>query len=274
MPMSNDDLSVLLSAVVDIARSAGIEILDVYRQPFDVTSKADQSPLTQADLRAHRVIVEGLEALTPDIPVLSEEASDIPFETRRQWQRYWLVDPLDGTKEFVSRNGEFTVNIALIERHEPILGVVHVPVKDTTYLGSISTGALRQTGSQSPERIRVQTPPAQPLRIVGSRSHASAGSLDAYVDKLGPHTLLSIGSSLKFCLVAEGSADFYPRFGPTSEWDTAAAHAVLDAAGGAVLDLQGQPFRYNAREGLLNPHFLAVGDRSRDWLGLLGIPRG
>lgn len=255
----------LLDSIVDVARQAGAEILDVYSQPFDVASKADASPLTQADLRAHKTIVKALATLTPGVPVLSEEASDIPFEERRQWQRYWLVDPLDGTKEFVSRNGEFTVNIALIEDHAPVLGVVHVPVKNTTYFGGAGA-AFKQAGSERPVAIHVQTPPATPLRVVGSRSHASAGSLDEYLDKLGPHTLLSIGSSLKFCFVAEGAADFYPRFGPTSEWDTAAAHAVLEAAGGAVIDLQGAPLRYNTKAELLNPHFLAIGDRSRDWL--------
>ncbi len=260
--------SSLLSDIALIARRAGREILDVYAQPIDVSSKEDQSPLTQADLRAHTMIMQGLAALTPDVPVLSEEASDIAFDVRRQWQRYWLVDPLDGTKEFISRNGEFTVNIALIENHVPVLGVVHVPVKDTTYLGD-KEGAFRQQGADPLTAIRVQVPAASPLRIVGSRSHAKAGS-DAYLEKLGPHTLLSIGSSLKFCYVAEGNADFYPRFGPTSEWDTAAAHAVVEAAGGAVVDAQGNSLRYNTKPSLLNPHFFVFGDRSRDWLGILG----
>lgn len=258
-------LSDLLPEVVAIAKRAGAEILDVYAQPFEVARKDDESPLTQADLRAHGVIVKSLAELTPDVPVLSEEASDIGFEVRRQWQRYWLVDPLDGTKEFVSRNGEFTVNIALIDGHAPVLGVVHVPVTNTTYYGDAATGAFRQSGDEAAKPIRVATPAAVPLRIVGSRSHAKAGSLDGYLERLGPHTLLSVGSSLKFCLVAEGSADLYPRFGPTSEWDTAAAHAVVEAAGGAVVDLQGRPLRYNSKPELLNPHFLVFGDRSRSW---------
>lgn len=261
--------SQLLPGLVEIAKRAGDEILDVYAQPFDVTRKGDDSPLTQADLRAHRVIVSSLASLTLDIPVLSEEASDIGFETRRQWSRYWLVDPLDGTKEFVSRNGEFTVNIALIDQHEPVLGVVHVPVTGITYFGARGVGAFRQSGSAAAEPVHVRAPAASPLRVVGSRSHASAGSLDAYLDKLGAFELVSIGSSLKFCQVAEGKADFYPRFGPTSEWDTAAAHAVVEAAGGAVVDLEGNSLRYNTRESLLNPHFLVFGDRSRDWLSAL-----
>jgi len=259
----------LLAEISRLARRAGEEILDVYRQPIDVENKKDASPLTQADLRAHAVIVKGLETLTPGTPVLSEEASDIGFEVRSRWSRYWLVDPLDGTKEFISRNGEFTVNIALIENHVPTLGVVHVPVKDTTYFGAQGEGAFRQSGSDAPARIQVQSPAATPLRVVGSRSHAGPGSLDAYLDKLGAHSLLSVGSSLKFCFVAEGSADFYPRFGPTSEWDTAAAHAVVEAAGGAVVDLEGQPLRYNTKDSLLNPQFLVFGDRRRDWVGVL-----
>ncbi len=265
----NTSPSTLLAEVSRIARRAGEEILDVYRQPFDVENKKDDSPLTQADLRAHAAIVKSIAALTPDIPVLSEEASDIGFDVRSRWSRYWLVDPLDGTKEFISRNGEFTVNIALIDNHAPTLGVVHVPVKDTTYLGAQGEGAFRQSGNGVPARIHVRSPAATPLRVVGSRSHAGAGSLDAYLDKLGAHSLLSVGSSLKFCFVAEGSADFYPRFGLTSEWDTAAAHAVVDAAGGAVVDLQGQPLRYNTKDSLLNPHFLVFGDRGRDWIGVL-----
>lgn len=260
----------LLPAVAAIAKRAGADILGVYAHSFEVSSKADQSPLTQADLRAHQTIVQGLLALTPQIPVLSEEASDIPFEERRTWQRYWLVDPLDGTKEFISRNGEFTVNIALIENHAPVLGVVYVPVTDTLYSGLVGEGAARQVGIGGSTPIHVCTPVPPTLRIVGSRSHAKAGSLDPYLAKLGPHTLLNVGSSLKFCLVAEGSADLYPRFGPTSEWDTAAAHAVVEAAGGAVVDAQGQPLRYNLKAELLNPHFFVFGDTTRDWLALLG----
>lgn len=257
----------LLPAVTDLARRAGVEILAVYAQTFEVTHKADHSPLTLADMRAHEIIVRGLQELTPDIPVLSEEASDIPYETRREWHRYWLVDPLDGTKEFVSRNGEFTVNIALVEHHAPVLGVVHVPVSDTTYAGDVDSGAVRQTGIASAVEITVRVPASEPLRVVGSRSHGA--NLDQHLTGLGPHTLLSVGSSLKFCLVAEGNADFYPRFGPTSEWDTAAAQAVVEAAGGAVITTDGTPLRYNRKADLLNPHFLAFGDKTRDWLALL-----
>ena len=260
----------LLPEVVALARRAGDAILSVYGQQFEVTNKADQSPLTLADMRSHEIIVQGLAALTPDLPVLSEEASDIPFEQRQRWDRYWLVDPLDGTKEFVSRNGEFTVNIALITRNAPTLGVVHVPVSDTTYTGAAGAGAFRRQGSNAPEAIRVRTPAASPLRIVGSRSHRG-DTLDQYLPRLEPYELVAVGSSIKFCLIAEGSADFYPRFGPTSEWDTAAAQAVVEAAGGAVLRTDGAPLRYNTKAQILNPHFLVFGDRSRDWLGELGL---
>lgn len=257
-------LSRLLPDVTALARQAGDAILQVYAQQFKVTAKQDHSPLTLADLRSHDIIVAGLRSLTPDLPVLSEEASDIPFEERRRWERFWLVDPLDGTKEFVSRNGEFTVNIALIDAHAPVLGVVNLPANGVVYTGLRGVGAFRQTGAE-PERIQVRTPAASPLRIVGSRSHRD-DTLDRYLPKLEPYELVAVGSSIKFCLVAEGSADLYPRFGPTSEWDTAAAQAVVEAAGGAVVQLDGSPLRYNTKADLLNPHFLAFGDRSRDWV--------
>jgi 3'(2'), 5'-bisphosphate nucleotidase len=258
----------LIGEVVKLAQRAGDAILSVYGEQFEVTHKSDQSPLTLADLRAHEIIVAGLHALTPDVPVLSEEASDIPFEQRRQWSRYWLVDPLDGTKEFVSRNGEFTVNIALIDNHAPVLGVVQVPVKNTTYTGAVGVGAFRKIDAHAPQALRVQAPAASPLRIVGSRSHRG-DTLDQYLPQLAPYELIAVGSSLKFCLIAEGSADFYPRFGPTSEWDTAAAQAVVEAAGGAVVTTDGKPLRYNTKAELLNPHFLVYGDISRDWLRIL-----
>jgi 3'(2'), 5'-bisphosphate nucleotidase len=263
----------LLADVVTLAREAGDAILTVYGQQFEVTNKADQSPLTLADTRSHEIIMHGLKALTPDVPVLSEEASDIPYSERRQWQRYWLVDPLDGTKEFVSRNGEFTVNIALIDGHDPVLGVVHVPVSETTYTGARGAGATRQIKREPVTQIRTAVPAPTPLRIVGSRSHRDA-VLDRYLPRLEPYQLVAVGSSIKFCLVAEGSADFYPRFGPTSEWDTAAAQAVVEAAGGCVLQTDGQTLRYNAKAEILNPHFLVCGDPKRDWLADLSLRDG
>jgi 3'(2'), 5'-bisphosphate nucleotidase len=260
--------SALLERVAEIARQAGREILTVYAAGGTrAKEKADQSPLTVADLRAHRLIVRRLAELGAEVPVLSEEAAATPFSERSQWRRYWLVDPLDGTREFLARNGEFTVNIALIEAHAPALGVVHVPVTDTTYGGLPGSGAWRQSASSPPERIRVAARSATPPRVVASRSHRGV-SLEAFLEQLGAHQLLSLGSALKFCLIAEGAADVYPRVGPTSEWDTAAAHAVVSAAGGTVSRLDGSPLEYNTRAELVNPEFVAFGPHDHDWLAL------
>ena len=249
-----------LGEVVSIARRAGREILDVYGTNFETRSKADDSPLTEADLRAHRLIVAALAALQPRLPVLSEESADIPWNERRDWQRYWLVDPLDGTKEFVSRNGEFTVNIALVDGHRPVLGVVHVPVSDTTYSGIPGQGAWREANDRARVSIGVRRLARSPLRVLGSRSHGSP-ALELALGALGPHELRPAGSSIKLCLIADGSADLYPRLGPTSEWDIAAGQAVVEAAGGQVVRLSdGQALCYNAQEGYLNPDFLAYGD--------------
>ena len=260
----------LVEGAIDIALDAGAAIMRVYEAgPVSVSSKPDASPLTEADLSAHRAIVAGLHALTPDIPILSEEGAQIPFAERSRWDRYWLVDPLDGTKEFLSRNGEFTVNIALIDAHTPVLGVVYAPAKDVLYYSpGPDGGAFRRTRTGEPERVAVRATAESPVRVVGSRSHRG-DSLTAALERLGAHTLLTIGSSLKICLVAEGRADWYPRLGPTSEWDTAAAHAVVLAAGGEVVDATGAPLEYNRKASLLNPHVLVYGDCRRDWVGLV-----
>ena len=262
--MNQSDLKSLVPAVADIARLAGEAILTVYNDEFDVARKADDSPVTEADLASHDVIVRELGKLTPDIPVLSEEDADIPFAERSSWQQYWLVDPLDGTKEFVSRNGEFTVNVALISNHQSVLGVVQVPVTGNCYCGFVGHGATLQEGGSAPRDIRVRVPHADPIVVVGSRSHANP-KLEQHLQPLGNYELVSMGSSLKCCLVAEGKADFYPRLGPTFEWDTAAAHAVVAAAGGQLTHLDGSPFLYNAKESLLNPEFLVTGDPSPDY---------
>lgn len=264
------DLPELLLPVRDIAVAAGERILEVYGRDFQVESKDDKSPLTEADLAAHRHIVAALGALTPDIPILSEEsAAEVPTSVRLGWDRFWLVDPLDGTKEFIKRNGEFTVNIALVEGHTPVLGVVHVPVKGVTYSGAQGVGAFRSEPGQTERPIRVAAMGDRPARVVGSRSHAGE-YIEAYVSSLGAHEFLARGSSLKLCLVAEGAADVYPRFGPTSEWDTAAAQAVVVAAGGSVVDLQGQPLGCNRGDSILNPYFMVIGDSGFDWFS--GIP--
>lgn len=264
--MATDPRS-LLPAVLDAVARASAAILEVYAAAHEVEYKADESPITRADRAAHEILARDLARLTPAVPVLSEEAeASHAYAVRSGWPELWLVDPLDGTKEFISRNGEFTVNVALIANHRPVLGVVAAPALDRIYYAAAGQGAFRRQGASSPEPIRVR-PAADPLVVVGSRSHRG-DSLDGLLAKLGPHELRPMGSALKFCLVAEGSADFYPRLGPTSEWDTAAAQAVLEVAGGAVTTLDGAPLRYNQRDSLLNPQFIAFGDASRDWPAL------
>lgn len=263
------DPAELLEPVIALARRAGEEIVRIYDAGFSVEHKEDKSPLTEADMASHDVIEQGLAALTPGLPVLSEESAAIPYAERSGWRRYWLVDPLDGTREFVKRNGEFTVNIALIEDHVPILGVIVVPVSGLCYYARHGGGAWRQPHGQTPVRIRVRPLDMARLIVAGSRSHAG-DRLAAFLDRLGPHELVSMGSSLKSCLVAEGKADLYPRLGPTSEWDTAAAHCIVDEAGGRVTDTAMRPLRYNTKESLLNPDFFVSGDPSFDWSRYLG----
>ena len=257
-------LTTLLDPVITLAKEAGREILTVYGRDFAVEHKEDDSPLTQADLASHHTIVEGRRALTPDAAIISEESGLPGFEERASWRTYWLIDPLDGTKEFVKRTGEFTVNIALIVDHRPVLGVVHTPVLDLTYAGAEGVGAFKQENEAARTPICVRPLPDSATTVVGSKSHGTE-ALAAYLEQLGEHELRSMGSSLKFCLVAEGSADLYPRLGPTSEWDTAAAQAVVEAAGGQVTDLALNPLRYNTKESLLNPHFFVFGDSSGQW---------
>ncbi|RMG33809.1 MAG: 3'(2'),5'-bisphosphate nucleotidase [Gammaproteobacteria bacterium] len=261
-------MNIDLNRIVSIAEKAGKAIMDVYVRDFDVAHKEDESPLTEADLAAHRVIVEELGKLEPRLPVLSEESAKVPYEERSRWLRYWLVDPLDGTREFVKRNGEFTVNIALVESGRATCGVVHVPVSETTYYGCVDEGAWKKEDDTPPQPIRAAKQRRHPLRVAGSRSHAG-DSLKRFLERVGPHEMLSMGSSLKLCLVAEGNADVYPRLGPTSEWDTAAAQAVVEAAGGHVTDLDLKPLRYNRKESLLNPQFLVFGDENEDWASYL-----
>jgi 3'(2'), 5'-bisphosphate nucleotidase len=259
----------LVAPVTEVVRQAGAAILRVYcATECATTLKHDQSPLTEADLASHRLIVQELARLTPGIPVLSEEAADVPFEVRSQWTAYWLVDPLDGTKEFLAKNGEFTVNVALVIDHEAALGVVGVPARDVIYSGVPGVGARRVDGTSPPRAIKTRRPAASVVRVVGSRSHRG-DSLTGFLTRIGAHELIPTGSALKFCIVAEGDADVYPRLGPTSEWDTAAAHAVLVAAGGAVVQADGAPLRYNTKSGLLNPSFIAFGDPDRDWVAAL-----
>lgn len=245
-----------------IARHAGHEIMAVYQQDFSVFEKEDSSPLTQADLAAHYCIVRMLTELDSTIPILSEESASIEWPVRKSWSRYWLVDPLDGTREFVKKNGEFTVNIALIENGEPVLGVVFAPVLDWLLVGGRGIGTTWEQGQDLGGAKVVSA--STPLKVAASRSHRDEKT-QAYLDKIGAVDTVGLGSSLKFCKIASGEIDLYPRFGPTSEWDTAAAQAVLEAAGGGVFTLDGQALRYNHKESLLNPHFIAVGDLTIPW---------
>lgn len=259
-----DNLSQLTQQVISIAEQASESILKIYNTEFDVTSKDDNTPLTEADMAAHHTIVDGLSKLTPDIPILSEESNGAPFEIRRQWQRYWLVDPLDGTREFVKRNGEFTVNIALIDDHQSILGVIDTPVTGVCYYANRDEGSFKKTAGKAPVKINTRRKPKDRTLVAGSRSHRG-DSLKDFLAKIGEYDIVSMGSSLKSCLVAEGKVDIYPRLGPTSEWDTAAAQCIVENAGGVLVELNMQPMRYNTKDSLLNPHFLVIGDTSFDW---------
>jgi 3'(2'), 5'-bisphosphate nucleotidase len=259
-PMKQD----LVRPAMGIAAAAGRAIMNVYSTEFAVEDKVDSSPLTEADMAAHEIIVSALRRLTPDMPVLSEESSKIPFEERRRWRHYWLIDPLDGTREFVNGNGEFTVNLALIEDHEPVLGVVYVPVTETYYFAAKGHGAFKKLGNNESISIHVRAVAGNHFVVVGSRSHRG-DSLDHFLANLGDSELVAIGSSLKICLVAEGRADVYPRLGPTSEWDIGAAHCVVEEAGGFVTNTEMEPILYNAKDSLLNPHFLVFGDSTIDW---------
>jgi len=258
----------LLDDARGLAVEAGQAILAVYRHGFRVEEKSDQTPVTSADMAAHRVLNDGLARLSPSLPVLSEESGPIAYRERSRWTTYWLVDPLDGTREFIRHNDEFSVNVSLVHRHEAVLGVIHAPALGRSYFACRGHGARRVDGDQPAAPIHVRTPTRTPPVVTASRSHASDG-LDAYLEHLGDYELITMGSALKSCLIAEGSADLYLRLGPTSEWDTAAAQCLVEEAGGAMVDTNGRPLRYNMREDLTNPSFLVYGDADRDWLAWL-----
>lgn len=254
----------LIEGAIAIAYEAAAAINAVYDGEFAVQHKGDSSPLTAADLAAHHCILGGLARLTPSIPVLSEESADeVDARQRRQWRRLWVVDPLDGTREFVKRNGEFTVNLALVDDGEPVFGVVQAPVTGTLWYGVRGGAAYRRDGDGE-HRLRARVPATAPLRVAASRSHRDVRTAE-FIARMGEVEPMTLGSSLKFCKLAEGTLDIYPRFGPTSEWDTAAGQCVLEAAGGRVLDPQGRPFRYNQRDTVLNGDFIALGDPALPW---------
>ncbi len=252
----------MIDTLKAIAADAGREILSYYGKVSSST-KADNSPLTQADLASHRLICERLQFLTPEIPVLSEESETLDPSIRARWNEFWLVDPLDGTKEFLKQSGEFTVNIARVRGGQPILGVVHSPVLGLTYWAERGEGAFKQQGVENEQPIRTRIPQLEKLVIVASRDHAGP-LVKELLSRFPDATTSSMGSSLKFCLVAEGSADIYLRDVPTSEWDTAAAQCVVEEAGGVVMDLANQPLKYN-KSDLRNPSIITLGDRSFAW---------
>ncbi len=271
------DFVTLTEAVVELCQSAGRAIVSVYNsaQPIDTEQKADGSPVTQADRLAHQIIVEGLSRLTPDWPVLSEEQLPPPFAQRSQWCRYWLIDPLDGTKEFITRTGQFTVNIALIDNGIPVLGVVYLPLDRVAYIGVEAVGAWRQDSGAERAPIRVnQLRSMDKVRVMTSRRHKSP-ELDACIEHLASRfqavEWIKVGSALKFCYLAEGKADIYPRFSPCSEWDTAAGQIVLEAAGGQLLDAHFQRLRYNQRESLINPYFYGLAAANFNWQSVLEL---
>ena len=246
----------LIDSVVGVAKSAGHAIMDIYdKSDYDLKIKKDSSPLTVADITSNKIITEALKKINPKIPILSEEGSDIPFNIRSRWETFWLIDPLDGTKEFIKRNGEFTVNIALIHKNKPIFGVIYAPAIEELYWGSNIFGSYKVDNFSSVQKMNVSKKQPKKLRIVTSRSHNSR-ELDNLLERLESVDIVCKGSSLKFCLVANGDADLYPRLGPTSEWDTAAGDAIVRYAGGSICDISSKELIYNSKDSILNPKFL------------------
>ena len=256
-----------IEKLIKISKNAGDAIMEVYNSNFSHQIKEDLSPLTKADTLSNNIICENLKVITPDIPILSEENSDIPFNIRSSWEQYWLVDPLDGTKEFIKKNGEFTVNIALIENNKPIFGIIHIPLKKETFWGSKTEGSFYMKGNNQKTKLSVEKRNRSQVRIVASRSHPSK-MIDTLLEKIGEYKIITKGSSLKFCLIAKGEADIYPRLGPTSEWDIAAGHAIVKFAGGTLLTIEREPIRYNLTENNLNPYFIVA---SREDIALNAI---
>lgn len=262
--MAIPELKKLLGGVLPVAKLAGDHIMKAYSSDFSVVQKKDDSPVTEADMTAHAAIDDALEELAAEYPVLSEESTSIPFEDRARWEIYWLVDPLDGTREFINRSGEFTVNIALIENHQPVLGVIYAPVLSCFYYAARGIGAYKQAKDDPAEQIHVRTKRRKKLIVAGSRSH-QGDSLKQFLHNVGNHELVGMGSSLKSCLVAEGKVDIYPRLGLTSEWDTAAAQCIVEEAGGYITDTSMQTLSYNTKDSLLNPEFFVFGDSNVNW---------
>jgi 3'(2'), 5'-bisphosphate nucleotidase len=255
-----------LNSVIEIAKQAGREILQIYIRDGDLKFelKADDSPLTEADLVAHNIIKKGLTNLAPDIPILSEEEADIPYEERSRWQTYWLVDPLDGTNEFLSHSGQFTVNIALIKNHEPVLGISYAPVPKLCYFACRGKGAFREDEFGKVVNLKTKEATKGQIKVIVSKE-IGIEKLQTFLAHLNKHELIYFGGSLKLCLVAECAVDIYPRLGLNCEWDTAAGQCIVEEAGGMVVDLNFKPLRYNTGESLYNPYFLVLADPSYNW---------
>ncbi len=246
-----------IESLIEIAIDAGDSIMKIYDTDFNHEKKQDNSPLTIADLRSNEIICNSLKSLTPEIPILSEENSYVPFKERFLWNEYWLIDPLDGTKEFIKKNGEFTVNIALIRNNEPVFGVINAPALGQTFWGCEDHGSFMKSGTNEPQKLSTSSEEGTPIRVVSSRSHKSKKLLE-FLNKLDVYSETSLGSSLKLCLIASGQADLYPRFGKTAEWDIAAGHAIIKFAGGHIIDMTGNDMKYNLKKDLINPNFFAA----------------
>jgi 3'(2'), 5'-bisphosphate nucleotidase len=264
---SSESYQELLRPVIQIAYQAGRRILEIYDAGFEVEEKSDNTPLTEADLAADKIITQGLQDLTPGIPILTEESDLVPFKERENWPLYWLVDPLDGTREFIKRSGEFSVNIALVKENTAVLGVIYAPVMGCLYYASKGEGAFKKSELDDPVEIGVRKCPKK-IVVAGSRSHQTK-EFTNFLKKLPDSEIMCVGSALKSCLVAEGVADIYPRLGPTSEWDTAAAQCIVEEAGGHITDTKMHTLQYNLKDVLLNPHFIVFGDDSVDWFSYL-----
>ena len=259
------DIATYRDKAIEISRIAGVKILELFTPDIEVTCKPDETPLTAADLAANKIIISQLKTIDADLPVITEESCEVSLEERSEWDTYWLVDPLDGTREFINQQGEFSVNIALIHKGKPVLGVVHAPVLETTYWATKGGGAWKQIGDERPRRISVRKAPDKRVTVALSWATQLSKELQRFLDNLGDHSELRMGGALKSCLVAEGRADIYACLGPTGEWDTAAAQCILEEAGGRITDTRMKSLRYNTRKTLLNPDFFAFGASNRRW---------
>lgn len=265
MTITSGDELTTPQTVIHISKLAGAKVLEMFLSDIAVSKKQDETPLTAADLAANKIIIAELGSIEPKLPVITEESCDVPLAERSTWESYWLVDPLDGTREFIKQNGEFSINIALIHQGDPILGVVHAPVLDITYWASAGAGAWKQMGDDEPRRICVRSAPRKGVTVALGWSARFGKRLQRFLDKLGEHHELRMGGALKSCLVAEGRADIYACLGPTGEWDTAAAQCIVEEAGGKITDTNSRKLTYNTRESMINPEFLVFGSDNHRW---------